>query len=133
MNINWKPCLAELFGTFTLVFIGAGSIIVDNATNGGVGLLGIAVAHGLALSIAVTMTMNISGGQINPAVTIGLFLIKKVKVGAAVNFIIAQLLGATLAGVLLKILFPAAAAAATHLGTLHWERELRLVQDSVSK
>lgn len=54
MEINCKPCLGELFGTFTLVFIGAGPIIVHNATHGVVGLSGIAIANGLAISIAVT-------------------------------------------------------------------------------
>lgn len=112
-----KPSIAELIGTFTLCFIGAGSIIVDSHTNGGVGLLGIALAHGLALSVAVSATMNISGGQINPAVTIGLIIAGKEKVPQGVANIAAQLIGAVIAGILLKTLFPAAAGEATHLGT----------------
>ena len=105
MNQRIKASLAELIGTFTLCFLGAGSIIIDAHTGGGVGLLGIAAAHGLGLAIAVTATMNISGGQINPAVTIGLMVIKKIKPGDAVFYIVAQLTGASLAGLVL-LLFP---------------------------
>lgn len=61
--------------------------------------------------------MNISAGQINPAVTIGLLLIKKLKTSEAVVPIIAQLIGAKLAGILLKSFFPTDAGAATFLGT----------------
>ena len=115
--MNIKASVAELVGAFTLSFIGAGSIIIDNHTGGGVGLLGIALAHGLALSVAVSATMNISGGQINPAITIGLIVIGKEKVPQGVANIVAQLVGALIAGILLKCFFPAAAAAAVKLGT----------------
>ena len=65
-----KKCLAEALATFMLCFIGAGAIVSDAAFDG-IGLLAIAVAHGLALSIAVSATMNVSGGHINPAVNRG--------------------------------------------------------------
>ena len=61
--------------------------------------------------------MNISGGQINPAVTIGLIIAGKEKVPQGVANIAAQLIGAVIAGILLKTLFPAAAGEATNLGT----------------
>ena len=70
MRIAWKECVAELIGTFALCFIGAGAICTDALTKGQVGLIGIAMAHGLVLSIAVSSTMAISGGQLNPAVTL---------------------------------------------------------------
>ena len=116
MNQRIKASLAELIGTFTLCFLGAGSIIIDAHTGGGVGLLGIAAAHGLGLAIAVTATMNISGGQINPAVTIGLLVIKKIKPGDAVFYIVAQLIGASLAGLVL-LLFPGEASDQVAHGT----------------
>src|SRR5579884_1992052 len=53
-EISWKPLLAEVIGTFTLIFAGAGAIVVDHATRGGVGLLGIALAHGLAIGVMVS-------------------------------------------------------------------------------
>lgn len=67
----WKPLLAEAIGTFTLIFAGAGSIITNQATNGGVGLVGIAFAHGLAIAVMVSALGVISGGHFNPAVTCG--------------------------------------------------------------
>jgi aquaporin Z len=115
--MNIKASMAELAGAFTLSFVGAGSIIVDSYTGGEIGLIGIALAHGLAVAVAVSATVNISGGQINPAITIGLVIIGKEKVPQALANIVSQLLGALIAGILLKGLFPAEAAAAVKLGT----------------
>lgn len=117
LTMHLRPCLAEALGTFLFVFIGAGAIIMDAFTGGQVGLLGIALAHGLALSIAVSMTMNVSGGQINPAVTVALWTMGKLRGMEAVWFVLFQLAGAVLAGLLLFLLFPAAAADVASLGT----------------
>ncbi|HEV8662239.1 MAG TPA: aquaporin [Candidatus Methylomirabilis sp.] len=109
--------VAELVGTFTLVFVGAGAIILDAHTRGGVALLGIAVAHGLALGVAVTITGPTSGGHLNPVVTAAMLATKRIAPGKAGGYIVAQLLGATVAGVLLKGLYPAEAVARSTLGT----------------
>jgi len=109
--------VAELVGTFYLVFVGAGAIILDAHTGGGVTLLGIAAAHGLALSIAVSITIPISGGHLNPAVTLAMLATKRIAAGKAGGYVAAQLLGATLAGVLLKGFYPAQAVAKSNLGT----------------
>ena len=109
--------VAELVGTFYLVFAGAGAIILDAHTGGGVTLLGIAAAHGLALSIAVSITIPISGGHLNPAVTLAMLATKRIAAGKAGGYVAAQLLGATLAGVLLKGFYPAQAVAKSNLGT----------------
>jgi MIP family channel proteins len=98
----------EAIGTFILTFIGAGSII---ATSGNT-LIVIALAHGIALAIAVSAAMNISGGHINPAVTLGMLATKRISVQHAVLYIIAQLIGAIIGGYLLMGVFPKA------LGTL---------------
>ena len=101
---------AEFLGTFILIFIGAGSICADQflkaAGGSGVGLLGIAVAHGLALSIAVTATAHISGGHINPAVTIGLWVTKRMNTFEALAYWAAQLAGGAAAAFLLKLVVP---------------------------
>jgi MIP family channel proteins len=111
----WRILAAEAVGTFFLVFPGAGAPILDKLT-GGVGLLGIAIANGLGLAIGITATMNISGGALNPAVTVGLWAAKKLKAVLVIPYILAQLVGAVVAALLLKAIFPAAAASATHLG-----------------
>jgi MIP family channel proteins len=99
---------AEFLGTFILVFIGAGSICADQALRAGggagIGLLGIAVAYGLALSIAVTATGHISGGHINPAVTIGFWVTKKMGTMEALGYWVAQLAGGIAAAYLLRML-----------------------------
>jgi len=96
---------AELIGTFALTFIGAAAILLNTWTGGQPGLLGIALAHGLALSIAVSAAMNISGGHINPAVTAAMFATGRIKASLAIAYIIAQCAGATIAGFLLANIF----------------------------
>ncbi|MGH2676365.1 MAG: aquaporin, partial [Actinomycetota bacterium] len=62
--------VAEVVGTFTLIFIGAGSIVAANAAglgNGGAGLITIALAHGLAIGVMVSAVGHVSGGHFNPA------------------------------------------------------------------
>ncbi len=117
MSDTWKGCLAEIIGTFFLTFVGAGAICANAFTNGGVGLVGIALAHGLALSVAICAFGSISGGHFNPAVTIALTVAKKMKAGDAVAWIISQLVGATLAAYALTLILPATATSAAHLGT----------------
>ncbi len=100
----------ELIGTFALTFIGAGAIVTTTWTGGQPGLVGIAIAHGLALSIAVSATMNVSGGHINPAVTLAMVATGRIKIVPALAYIIAQCAGATAAGYLLAHIFGAVAA-----------------------
>lgn len=117
MNEKLRPALAELVGTFLFFFIGAGSIITDSYTRGGVGLVGIALAHGLALAVMVSVFGSISGGHFNPAVTIGLWVAKKVETSKLPFYIGAQLIGAVLAGLLLRAIFSPAVWTSVNLGT----------------
>lgn len=98
---------AEAIGTFVLCFIGAGAICLATHKGfaPGVDLLAIAVAHGIALSIGVSATMNTSGGHLNPAVTIAMLVTKRIDLPGAIQYIIAQLAGATIAGVLVLMIF----------------------------
>ncbi len=105
MNEMSKKLTAELIGTFALTFIGAGSIITTAWTGGQPGLIGIAIAHGVILAIAVSATMNVSGGHINPAVTLGLMTTGRIKMAPALAYIVAQCVGATIAGFLLNLIF----------------------------
>jgi MIP family channel proteins len=112
-----KPIIAELIGTFAFVFIGAGSIITNTMTNGALGTLGIALAHGLALSIMITVFAATSGGHINPAVTAGFLVTRRIAPLLGILYIVAQLVGATLAGLLLRAMYPVAVWQAASLGT----------------
>lgn len=109
--------IAEFIGTFALIFIGAGSIIVDRASNGGLGVTGIAFAHGLAIATMVSAAGHISGGHFNPAVTCAFLATRRLTVTRGVGYIVAQLLGAVVAAFILKAVTPAAAANAVGLGT----------------
>lgn len=111
------PAFAELVGTFAFVFIGAGSIITNTLLHGAPGLLSIALAHGLALSIVISVFGATSGGHVNPAVTVGFLLTRRIKPLLGLLYIVAQLIGATLAGFLLQAIFPQAIWQAAQLGT----------------
>ncbi len=95
--MNKKALIAEFIGTFTLIFIGVGSIVADYLSGGKVGLTGIALAHGLAIGVMVSATAAVSGGHLNPAVTIGLWSAKKIDTKNAICYVIAQCLGAIFA------------------------------------
>lgn len=103
--MSGKPFLAEAVGTFALVFIGAGSVVVNGLTNGGLGLVGIALAHGLVLMAMIYATGHISGGHINPAVTVSMWFTRKLPTKKAVGYVVSQLIGAGIAGVLLSLVF----------------------------
>ncbi len=95
-----KSYLAEAIGTFALIFVGIGAIHSTNSD-----LLLIALAHGLTIAVMVSATGAISGGHLNPAVTLGLWVGKKITLSEAGKYWIAQLLGATLAGLAALYLF----------------------------
>jgi MIP family channel proteins len=116
-----QKLVAEFIGTFTLIFIGVGSICADqyiHATSGGnLGLLGVAVAHGLAIGIMVSAVGHISGGHLNPAVTIGFWVTKRISTTQALAYWISQLLGATAAAYLIVAIVPDTIWHAVGLGT----------------
>ena len=98
---------AEFVGIFALVFVGGAAIMLSKNAGIGIGLLEVAIAHGLILAIMVTATMRISG-HFNPAVTIGFLVTRRIEPMMAGIYIVAQLLGAMLAAYALKGIFPEA-------------------------
>jgi aquaporin Z len=112
---------AEFLGTFALIFFGAGAVCVDfqlrSNSTGGIGLLAIALAHGFAIAIMVSALGHISGGHLNPAVTIGFWVTKRLNTLDALSYWGAQLLGGTAAAFLLKIVIPAETWRNASLGT----------------
>jgi len=115
MKDNLRHFVAEFFGTFALVFIGGGAIAVAAAAQINAGLIGVALAHGIILAVAVSATMKVSG-HLNPAVTIAFLATKRIAPKMAGVHIVAQLVGATLAAWALKVLLPVSLTAATRLG-----------------
>ena len=109
---------AEALGTFALVFVGAAVVVVNGGfPNSGIGLLGIALAHAVVLAVFVTATMTISGGHLNPAVTIGLLATRRIDPVSSLAYIVTQLAAACAAAALVKALLPAAAVRTALLGT----------------
>jgi len=112
-----RPCIAEFLGTFFLCFAGIAAILSNTPSVGGTsGLLGIELAHGLALSIAVNVFGGESGAHLNPAVTSGFLVTGRIAPALAAAYVVAQLLGATTAAGFCRVLFPSDAVAATRLG-----------------
>jgi aquaporin Z len=117
---------AEFVGTFTLVFIGAGSILtLGQALNfarfpGPVGplftLVAVAFAHGLAIGVMASAVGHISGGHFNPAVTFGFLLTRRLAPVLALVYWLAQFGAATLAALLLRWLYDASTRNSTNLG-----------------
>lgn len=114
MRDSWRHFVAEFIGIFALVFVGGGSIMSSTLSNINP-LLVAAIAHGLILGIMVTATMRISG-HLNPAVTIGFLVTRRIEPLMAVIYIIAQILGAIAAAYALKSLFPVGVVTSTRLG-----------------
>src|SRR5579862_3731714 len=103
---------AEFIGTFGLVFVGGGAIVAMRDA-GALGLVAVALAHGLILALMVTATMRISG-HLNPAVTLGFLAVRRIEPMMAGLYIIAQILGATIAAAALKGLVPTDQFVAVH-------------------
>lgn len=112
-----RRLVAEALGTFGFVFIGAAVVVVNGGfPNSGIGLLGIALAHGVALSVMISATMTISGGHLNPAVTVGLLVARKIDLVSAAAYIVTQLAAASVGALLVQWLLPAGAVRSALLG-----------------
>ncbi len=104
-----KELVAELVGTFILVFVGTCAVVTTKLSAGQFSFgvleyLGIGTAFGVALMVAAYTVGPISGAHLNPAVTIGLALEKRISRDKVIPYIVAQCVGATLASVALLIL-----------------------------
>jgi len=101
-----KAALAEFISTLIFVFAGQGSGMAFGKLSGGgstpTGLISAAIAHAFALFVAVSVGANISGGHVNPAVTFGAFLGGNITLFRGILYWIAQLLGSTVACLLLR-------------------------------
>ena len=114
MSNSLAPKLAaEFIGTFALVFIGAGAAAVVGNGAGLGGISAVAFAHGLTIMAFAFAYGNISGGHMNPAVTVGVLAAGAIRVGDAFAYIASQLAGGIAGAALLRTVL---GGAATGLG-----------------
>ncbi|CAN5783800.1 aquaporin [soil metagenome] len=106
-----KRYIAEFIAAFFLVFVGTAAIVADQQETvtklqSTIGTLGIALAFGLALAVAIAAVGRISGGHANPAVSIAFYIAKRLSLKDLGGYVAAQLLGGVVAAVVVKQIFP---------------------------
>lgn len=101
-----RKLLAEILGTFGLVFTGCGAVVVNGMTDGAVGHLAICTVFGLVVMSIVYAFGDVSGAHINPAVTIAFWLSGRFPLKEVPGYVIAQSIGSVAACGLLAFLFP---------------------------
>jgi len=106
--MNRRPLLAELFGTFALVFCGTGAIVINEVQGGAITHVGIALTFGLIVLALIYALGDISGCHLNPAVTIGFWLAGRFPATQLGPYVVSQCAGALLASTTLRLLFPTA-------------------------
>jgi aquaporin Z len=117
MDAKLRMYLAELAGTFILVLVGAGTVCAERLTAApALDVTGIALAEGFALAVALTVTFYISPGCLNPAVTLMQWVFRRLANRQAAALIGVQLLGAALAGLVLRLTFSDQVLRDAHLG-----------------
>jgi aquaporin TIP len=105
----WRATLAEFIATLLFVFVGAGAVVATGMVDGGDSLsrlVAIALAHGLTIAILVTATARLSGGHINPAVTIAAIATRKIGLAKGAMYVGGQLAGAIAGAMLLLAVLP---------------------------
>lgn len=113
----YKQLLAEALGTFWIVFAGTGAIVL-NDLSGAVFHTGVALIFGLAVFAMIFALGDISGAHFNPAVTIGLYLARRISGKAIVPYILSQITGALMASIFLHLLIPAHATLGSTIPTV---------------
>jgi aquaporin Z len=102
-----RKYIAEIIGTFALIFCGTGAIIINQESGGAITHQGIAATFGLIVIAMIYAVGNISGAHLNPAVTIAFWVAKVFPAKEILPYIISQGIGAFLASLILRFLFPA--------------------------
>jgi len=118
---DWRAFMAEFVATMMFVFLSTGLIVsyYKDKTEGGdlgAGLVSIAFGIGISLSTMIYTVANISGGHLNPAVTVSLFLIRQIELFKAIGYIICQLLGGIVGTALMYGVMPDNVTEQVHMG-----------------
>lgn len=117
-----KKYMAEILGTFLLVFIGCGSVVLGNlgsvfpVAQGFVGL-----AFGIGVIAAAYAIGPISGAHLNPAVSIGVFLSGRMSAGDMIGYWVAQVIGAVIAALALVVICSGSATPVTNFAANGWD------------
>ena len=111
----WVPYLAEVLGTFGLVFAGCGAIVINSVSEGQITHVGVGLVFGLIITVMIYAFGHLSGAHLNPAVTLAFGLVRHFPLRRVVGYWIAQLVGAVLAALCLRLLFGNVAALGTTL------------------
>ncbi|TGE06143.1 aquaporin [Hymenobacter fodinae] len=98
--------IAEVLGTFAIIFCGTGAIIINQESHGAVTHVGIAITFGLVVTSMIYALGTISGAHFNPAVSIAFAVARKFPVQELLPYIISQVTGGVLASAVLRYLFP---------------------------
>jgi MIP family channel proteins len=98
-------CLAELGGTFSLVFAGCGAIVIDRLSGGQVTHVGVGLTFGLVVAVMTFATGHLSGAHFNPAVTLAFAVFRHFPRKMVIRYWTAQLFGAVIAAFLLRAMF----------------------------
>ncbi|MCB0410162.1 MAG: aquaporin, partial [Flavobacteriales bacterium] len=101
-----KKYIVELIGTYFLIFVGCGAMVINTEMNGVITHAGVAMSWGLIVMVLIYSLGEISGAHLNPAVTIGFLVAKRFKWKEVTPYVFSQLVGALLAAYSLKLLFP---------------------------
>lgn len=101
-----RKYLAEIIGTFALVFCGTGAIVIDQQSGGAISHVGIAITFGLIVAAMIYSIGEISGAHLNPAVTIAFWVAKAFPAKEILPYIFSQAFGAFIASFTLHFLFP---------------------------
>jgi MIP family channel proteins len=115
-----KKYLAEVIGTFSLVFAGTGAIVIDGIS-GQVSHVGVALTFGLVVMAMIYAVGDTSGAHLNPAVTLGFWLARRFPGAFIGPYIISQLAGALAASLLLRAMFGASTLGATQPAGSVWQ------------
>ena len=102
-----KRYIAEFIGTFALVFAGTGAIVINEVSHGTISHVGIALTFGLVVLVMIYTLGDISGAHINPAVTVGFWVSRRLPGRKVLPYLASQSAGALAASGVLRFLFPA--------------------------
>ena len=102
----YRNYIIEFIGTFFLVFVGCGAMVINNHVGGAITHVGVAMSWGLIVMVLIYAIGDISGAHLNPAVTIGFWVSKRFPLKEVFPYIVVQVIGALVASYTLRFLFP---------------------------